>query len=192
MTQLPGRREQKKALNRRRLAECAFRLFVERGFGEVTVADIAAEAGVSVTTLFSYFPTKESLVFDVDEVQEEALERAVRERPPGTSVLDAVEAYASATVAASGYDSEARLAWVRLVAESPTVTQYIQQTMMLRWRPRLVTALLETVDGMDEMEAEVCARHLLCGLTAVTTYLDAEVVGQAFGPLRTGMGEVGA
>ena len=46
------------------------RLFVQRGFDHVTVAEVAAEAGLSEKTVFNYFPTKEDLFFD--EVPERA------------------------------------------------------------------------------------------------------------------------
>jgi AcrR family transcriptional regulator len=56
----------------------------------VTTAEIAEKAEVSVPTLFNYFPTKETLVFDEDQEREEKLVRAVTERKQGTSILDAL------------------------------------------------------------------------------------------------------
>src|ERR1700735_3790125 len=44
-------------------------MFIERGFDEVTIADIAQAAGVAKMTVTNYFPRKEDLVFDrADEV----------------------------------------------------------------------------------------------------------------------------
>src|SRR5436190_15994835 len=62
------------------------RLFVQRGFDRVTVADVAEAAGVSEKTVFNYFPTKEDLFFDEVDEREAAVLAAVRDRRPGESV----------------------------------------------------------------------------------------------------------
>ena len=53
-------------------------LFVERGFDETTVADIAAAAEVSPATVFRYFGTKEALLFANHEAEQQQLCDAVR------------------------------------------------------------------------------------------------------------------
>ena len=58
-----GLRERKKQQTRQLIAETARRLFGERGFERVTVAEIARAANVSEQTVFNYFPTKEDLVY---------------------------------------------------------------------------------------------------------------------------------
>ncbi len=85
----PGLRERKKERTRALIADTARRLFAERGFEAVTVADIAREADVAVKTVFNYFPTKEDLFYSRLEAFEEALLTAVRERKPGETVLAA-------------------------------------------------------------------------------------------------------
>ncbi len=66
------------------------RLFVTKGFDHVTVAEVAAAAGVSEKTVFNYFPTKEDLFFDEVPARQQALIDAVRNRKPGEGVLDAL------------------------------------------------------------------------------------------------------
>ncbi|OLZ71414.1 TetR family transcriptional regulator [Streptomyces sp. IMTB 2501] len=57
-----GLRERKKQQMYQDVSDIAVRLFLERGFDAVSVAEIAAAAGISKPTLFRYFPAKEDLV----------------------------------------------------------------------------------------------------------------------------------
>jgi AcrR family transcriptional regulator len=84
-----GLRERKKQQTRELIAEAARRLFADRGFDAVTVAQVAQAANVSEVTVFNYFPTKEDLVYGGMQFFEEKLLAAVRDRGPGESVLDA-------------------------------------------------------------------------------------------------------
>jgi AcrR family transcriptional regulator len=82
--QLPGEglRERKKRLTRQRISDVATSLFVAQGFDNVTVAKVADVVGVSEKTVYNYFPTKESLVFDDADADVERLATALRESPP--------------------------------------------------------------------------------------------------------------
>jgi AcrR family transcriptional regulator len=85
-----GLRERKKRETRQRISDIATALFIERGFDQVTVAEVAAAADVSKVTVFNYFPRKEQLFFDRGIEGMELLEGALRSRAPGTSVTEAV------------------------------------------------------------------------------------------------------
>jgi AcrR family transcriptional regulator len=89
MTAQPGLRERKKQQTRQLIADTARRLFAERGFDRVTVAEVAREADVAEKTVFNYFPTKEDLFYSRLEAFEEEMLTAIREREPGESALDA-------------------------------------------------------------------------------------------------------
>jgi AcrR family transcriptional regulator len=83
-------RERKKAHTRSALWNAAIELFVEHGFDNVSVAQIAAAAEVSKMTFFNYYPSKEDLV--VGPMSEHIGEPAqiVRDRAPGESAVDAL------------------------------------------------------------------------------------------------------
>src|ERR1700761_7319042 len=72
-----GLRERKKRLTRRLLSDTATRMFVARGFDEVTIADIAAACGVSEKTVWNYFPAKETLLLDVEDATVDAIRREI-------------------------------------------------------------------------------------------------------------------
>jgi AcrR family transcriptional regulator len=82
-------RERKRVMTRQALLDAAERLFEERGFEHVTVAQIADAANVSVKTLFVYFRSKEDLAF-TDTSLLEACVAAIERRSPGTSPGKAV------------------------------------------------------------------------------------------------------
>ncbi|WP_181774959.1 TetR/AcrR family transcriptional regulator [Amycolatopsis pittospori] len=78
------------AKTRAHIADVATALFVERGFEDVTIAEIAAAAGVSKVTVFSHFDRKEDLALDRLPDAVGVARAAVRERPDGVGVVDAV------------------------------------------------------------------------------------------------------
>jgi AcrR family transcriptional regulator len=75
-----------------RISQVATRLFLERGFDAVTVAEVAREAGVSSVTVFKHFPRKEDLLLDREVDAVDVLRAAVRDRAPGVDVLASLRA----------------------------------------------------------------------------------------------------
>jgi AcrR family transcriptional regulator len=133
-----GLRERKKQQTRELIADTARRLFTERGFESVTVAQIAQAADVAEATVFNYFPTKEDLFYSRLEAFEEDLLTAVRERGPGVSVLDAFRDFLLArrgvfAMNAPGGDDEA-------TEQLRTVTRVITESPALLARERQVFA----------------------------------------------------
>ncbi|MFE8954913.1 TetR/AcrR family transcriptional regulator [Streptomyces althioticus] len=93
-----GLRERKKALTRRAITDTAVDLFTERGYDQVGVREIAEAAGVSIATLFTYFPDgKASLVFPGGQLtsRSAALVDAVRQRSTGQTIPQAVRDHMS-------------------------------------------------------------------------------------------------
>jgi AcrR family transcriptional regulator len=120
-----GLRERKKERTRQLLADTARRLFAERGFEKVSIAEVARAAEVSQATVFNYFPTKEDLVYGGLEAFEEQLFAAIRNRPSGQTVL---EAFRDFVVEPRGFlatrdEAEAQelIALTRTIAASPAL-----------------------------------------------------------------------
>jgi AcrR family transcriptional regulator len=85
-----GLRERKKRRTRQQISDVATALFVVRGFDHVTVSEIAEIVGVSEKTVYNYFPTKESLVFDRADEGIARLAAGLREREEDESPAKAV------------------------------------------------------------------------------------------------------
>ncbi|MFC7640604.1 TetR/AcrR family transcriptional regulator [Streptosporangium lutulentum] len=85
-----GLRERKKRQTRQLISDVASSLFVQRGFDNVAVAEVAEAANISTKTVFNYFQRKEDLFFDRFPQAVDLISWAVRERPPGESPLAAL------------------------------------------------------------------------------------------------------
>ena len=85
-----GLREIKKRRTRQALIEAATRLYREKGFDGVTVAEIAHEADVAPRTFFGYFETKEDVFLGRGDDRLDRLVRAIRERDRRQPILDAI------------------------------------------------------------------------------------------------------
>ena|SRR5579875_1534988 len=150
---LEGLRELKKRQTRQRISDVATGMFLERGFEEVTVSEIAAAAGVSEKTVYNYFPTKESLVLDQTEGQIERLVRAVRERGKG-------ETPTAALVEALKEDS--RRFYEMVADDVPRIEEF---SKMVRGTPALRAAWSEHRHQMVAALAAVLAQELQVGVT---------------------------
>ena len=143
MTAPPGRRERKKAATRQKIADSALRLFLERGYEAVGIRDIAAEADVAVTTLFSHFASKEALVFEQDEDFERQLSQAVTDRAPHEPLIPALRCQIQALVRHCTADSVAPV-W-RMIDETPALREY-EESIRLRHAESLAMAIAADTD----------------------------------------------
>jgi AcrR family transcriptional regulator len=101
VAELADRRARKKAQTRSLVLTTAQRLFAERGFDAVTIADVAAAADVAVQTVFNHFSGKEELFFADRTPWLDGLADAVRTRPSGVAPLAALRAYTTDLVRAT-------------------------------------------------------------------------------------------
>ncbi|MER7670099.1 helix-turn-helix domain-containing protein [Kitasatospora sp. NPDC096128] len=163
MTEPTGRRERKKAQTRQSLADAALELFLERGYDQVGVKDVADRADVSVTTLFKHFSGKEALVFDQDDELEAELVAAVRERPPGRSIPQALREHLllKQTQLAVHADDPRFADFTRLVQETPALRDYAQR-MWMRHEAALARVIAQAVGAPeDDVSCAALARFAL-------------------------------
>jgi AcrR family transcriptional regulator len=159
-----GLRERKKEQTRQAISEAALRLFAERGFDGVTVAEIAGEADVSVATVFNYFPTKEDLVYGRMEAFEAELLDAVRDREPGESVLAAFVRFVG----------EPR-GW--LVSKDPEATQRLTAiTRIITSSPELIARENDIFARYTESLAELLAAETSASASDSTPWVAANAL----------------
>ncbi len=178
-----GLRELKKEQTRQLIADTAWRLFADRGFDRVTVAEVAREAQVAEATVFNYFQTKEDLFYFRLEAFGARLLDAVRRRPEGEPVLAAFRRHLLASqgllaeAAAGEPDALERLRSVhRVIAASPALLAREQQAIA-RYADSLATLLAaETGAPADEVTAKVAANALTGVQRALLDYVRRRVL----------------
>jgi len=180
-----GLRERRKQETRQAISDVATGMFAERGFDDVTIAQVAEAVGVAKMTVTNYFPRKEDLVFDRADAIVRSLADVIEARPPGESMLAAIRRDFAERVARAdvtlGLSSPA---FARMIENSPALTgrglemiyqreqalgdAIVAETGVDDPRVRLVAALLASVHRVlyteasrrslaGESRAEICA-----------------------------------
>ncbi len=149
--------------SREELREVARRLFLEQGYAAVSLTRIAEVAGISRTTLFSYFRAKHELLWDEFETRRERLQESLGgdgARPITDVIVDAI-------VAASTYEPEEheglRQRW-RLVSEDAELRAY----SALR-SEELIKLIVEHVQEANPKEDGRVIEHLASALVGVAS-----------------------
>ncbi|WP_067509992.1 TetR/AcrR family transcriptional regulator [Actinoplanes sp. TFC3] len=161
MTQAPvGRRERKKAATRQAIADAALRLFLEHGYDQVSLRDIADAADVSITTLFKHFTGKEALVFDQDQANEAHLITAVRQRNEGEGIVEALRRHvleSYGTVVAHPQVAE----FNELVKSTPVLRAYAER-MWTRHTDTLSAVIADEIGAdRNDLACRALARFVL-------------------------------
>jgi AcrR family transcriptional regulator len=181
-----GLRERKKQQTRELIAQTARRLFLERGFDHVPVAEIARAADVSEKTVFNYFPRKEDLVYFQLEAFEEELLAAVRDRAGGESVLDAFSRFVlqrRGLLAEPDPEAAERLAALtRMITESPDLLAR-EREIFERYTDSLARLLAEeTGAAPDDVEPRVVATALMGVHRALVDFTRRRIVAAERNP----------
>ncbi|GAA1593274.1 TetR family transcriptional regulator [Kribbella hippodromi] len=154
---MTGLRERKKQQTYDALSQAAIALFLEHGFDEVGVADIAAAVDVSKPTLFKYFPTKEDLVMHriADHRQEAARIVESAPEPPVQALRTHFLTGLAKREPTTGLNDHPQvLAYYNLVFTTPALATRLRQFMDADER-----ALAGVLGG--DLEAELLAAQVL-------------------------------
>jgi AcrR family transcriptional regulator len=160
---MEGRRERKKRQTREAIAETAVRLFAERGYDEVTIADVAAAADVAVTTVFNHFKTKEDLFFSAFTPPTDMLADRLRDRPAGVGPVQVVKAAIEAILtqmAAPGELAE-QLAHHTRVRAILAASEVLQARASHRFQARRLQSVEEIASALTAPEAPDSFAHLV-------------------------------
>ena len=139
-----GLRERRHQQTKEHLVESAFALFLEHGFENVTMELIAFTAGVSRSTVYRRFPTKEHLVLEAPRHWLTVFDKALDELPEDATANDAVEV---TTLAVARYiDDNHDFVYMAytILGQSPS----LQQTGMATtaWFERYVSMIQDRTD----------------------------------------------
>ena len=160
------RRSRKRLATRQAISNAATFLFIERGFDQVTVDEIAAAADVGRMTVFNHFPRKEDMFFDRDEEIREILCNALRQRDPHIAPVETLRLLAHRLVAEQS-------PLVDFSDRSQRFIQAIEGSETLKARARAirdefaqaVTVALSECAGRDSTDPDA---HLAAGLLLAT------------------------
>jgi AcrR family transcriptional regulator len=179
-----GLRERKKQQTRQLIIETAHRLFADRGFDTVTVAEVARAADVSEGTVFNYFPVKEDLFYGGMEVFEQRLIEAIRHRAQGQSVLEAFRRVVidGTRVLAEKPRADLIAAGARVISSSPAL-QAREREIVARYTQALAEQLAtQTGARPGEVEPMAVATALMGVHRAMVRFVRASVLAGVRGP----------
>jgi AcrR family transcriptional regulator len=146
-----GLRERKKRLMRRLISDTATTMFLERGFEEMRVAEIAAACDVSEKTVYNYFPTKESLILDREEGMAADIRRALGPDGAPMSPVDAVVGLITRDV------THIAQHWDEDQGEPPDLAFVHRFMDLLEQTPSLRAAQRDMMDRLVEVAAQAMA-----------------------------------
>ncbi|MFJ7995600.1 TetR family transcriptional regulator [Streptomyces sp. NPDC096310] len=187
-------RERTRAAMRAEVGEVAFRLFAERGFDNTTVEQIADAAGLSRTTFFRYFGTKEELVLGrVGEFGREVAE-ALAARPADERPWEALRRAFDVVAGPRPGEAGAPMDAIRLLSDAcALMTRQWEKTQ--GWQSMLAPEISRRLGGPDpaiDLRANALAAAAISCFDAATDAWTAcggavplaDLTDQAMGYLR--------
>jgi AcrR family transcriptional regulator len=164
----PGLRDRKKQKTRATIIKVALELFVERGYEETTIAEIADAAEVSPRTIFAYFPSKEDIIFsDMPEIQER-LAQVLRDRPEGTTALDALRDFIAGSLSTASYEADNMALRRRIVVAGNETLRRNQRARLAPFERLMAETIAEDLHaGPDDIRPRMIAAALATAFSAI-------------------------
>jgi AcrR family transcriptional regulator len=176
-----GLRERKKQRTREQIIEAAMGLFAERGYHATTIADIASAADVAPRTFFSYFPSKEAVVFHNVDRDLDGLESALRDRLRGETAFDALRRWIDAMYDQWMAEEDAALLRKRLCREDEGLANF-QGGVMARIHELLLEAIATDLgEPQDALRPRLVAAAAMAALTSLEGSFDEKAAQRAQG-----------
>lgn len=166
-----GIREKNRQETQARLIVAAMRLLSERGYENVTVDDIAGDAGVSRRTLFRYFPGKDEIVLAWTQGMTGVLAETIRATPSSIDAREAMIRSFEAAIPRMASSRREAFAFVSLIEKTPALLP-VSLRKYAQWEDSLAEALQLRLEGTEEerrLGSRVMARS---GIAAFRTALD--------------------
>jgi AcrR family transcriptional regulator len=165
-------RDRKRARTRQALIDAAVELIERKGYEAATVAEIAAAAEIGTRTFFSYFPSKEDVLFPESDRRVQVAIEAIAGRAPDEEPADVLLRALRQANAESG-DMTGPLAAlrIRLTMEVPAVRG---RALQLQWESqREIARHLAAAypDRLDEVSAAAMVGAFVGAVTAALTVL---------------------
>ena len=166
---------------RERLEKAALDLFVEHGYEETTVAQIADRAGLNRATFFRHFADKREVLFGGEDVLAGLFADAIRAASPGATLSECLRAALAAVEVVMTPHRRATAARRRLVVTANSELQERGLLKLARITRSIAAALRER--GADDLAARLGAEMGMLAFSVAFERWLAAADDQAFAPL---------
>jgi AcrR family transcriptional regulator len=161
----PSLRERTRLATQRAISEVAMPMFIEAGFDNVTVDQIAVSAGISPRSFFRYFATKEDVVLGHLATTGLQLRDALVARPAKEPPWDALRAAFGTLLAEYGGSPDSLRDTTRMLYATPSLrARHLEK--QLHWQDLLVPEIarrLGTVSTAKDVRAyAIVASAMAC------------------------------
>jgi AcrR family transcriptional regulator len=162
-----GLRERKKQRTRDLIASTGLELFARSGYNATTVAEIAAAADVSERTVFTYFPTKEDILFSDQAAFRDRLAASLEHRRPGASALDTLRDFVVENL--SAIDESSRVRW-EIVSNDEHLLSH-QRARQVELGDVIAAAVADELDEHDDdFRLQLVTATVIAAVTAVVEH----------------------